>query len=117
MSKYIRTKDRILEYPQNEHLKQFVRDDEVACFKPKGGYLEWQKIIKQADSIEELCDRFVIIDFDISCEPKFYYKSEINNIYNLKNWKISNILYGAIWTDKGLIYVAKMNKEGELELI
>ena len=26
-------------------------------------------------------------------------------------------IYGAIWTDKGLIYVAKMNKKGELELL
>ena len=25
--------------------------------------------------------------------------------------------YGAIWTDKGLIYVAKMNSNGELELL
>ena len=31
----------------------------------------------------------------------------------------ANILgvYGAIWTSKGLIYVAKMNDKGELELI
>lgn len=26
-------------------------------------------------------------------------------------------VYGAIWTDKGLIYVAKMNDKGELELL
>ena len=26
-------------------------------------------------------------------------------------------VYGAIWTDKGLIYVAKMNSEGKLCLI
>lgn len=26
-------------------------------------------------------------------------------------------VYGAIWTDKGLIYVAKMNNKGELELL
>ena len=26
-------------------------------------------------------------------------------------------IYGAIWTDKGLIYVAKMNDKGELCLI
>ena len=27
------------------------------------------------------------------------------------------VVYGSIWTDKGLIYVAKMNDKGELELI
>lgn len=26
-------------------------------------------------------------------------------------------IYGAIWTDKGLIYVAKMNEKGEFELL
>lgn len=26
-------------------------------------------------------------------------------------------VYGAIWTDKGLIYIAKMNDKGELELL
>ncbi len=26
-------------------------------------------------------------------------------------------IYGCIWTSKGLIYVAKMNDKGELELI
>ena len=26
-------------------------------------------------------------------------------------------IYGAIWTDKGLIYAAKMNDKGELELL
>ena len=29
----------------------------------------------------------------------------------------SDRLRGAIWTDKGLIYVAKMNDKGELELL
>lgn len=26
-------------------------------------------------------------------------------------------VYGAIWTEKGLIYIAKMNEKGELELL
>lgn len=30
--------------------------------------------------------------------------------------QLNNTIYGAIWTDKGLIYVAKMNEKGELEL-
>ena len=33
------------------------------------------------------------------------------SLYNL------TCIYGAIWTDKGLIYVAKMNEKGELELL
>ena len=36
---------------------------------------------------------------------------------SLLNEEDDEIIYGAIWTDKGLIYVAKMNEEGELELL
>lgn len=64
-------------------------------------------ILKQANTIKELCDEFVMISdgkhkLDIGCHS---YSDE----------KIQ--IYGAIWTDKGLIYVAKMNKKGELELL
>ena len=72
---------------------------------------------RQADTIEELCDAFVIgnkplpiiwskkaLEKDIM--PKLKYHAE-------KNCEV----YGAIWTDKGLIYVAKMNDKGELELL
>lgn len=76
------------------------------------------EIIKQADTIEELCDEFVI-------KPKNDMKNWLafgvntkhlkESIYNL-NYPIKEV-YGAIWTEKGLIYVAKMNNEGELELL
>jgi hypothetical protein len=80
----------------------------------------YYKDCKQADTIEELCDEFVIV-FDKSEQydnelfnAKTYTPVEVNTFY--KNVKIEKI-YGAIWTDKGLIYVAKMNEKGELELI
>ena len=65
------------------------------------------EIIKQADTIKELCDEFVMISdgkhkLDIGCHS-----------YGDKKIQI----YGAIWTNKGLIYVAKMNEKGELELL
>lgn len=64
-------------------------------------------VLKQADTIKELCDEFVMISYgkhklDIGCHS-----------YGDKKIQI----YGAIWTDKGLIYVAKMNEKGELELL
>lgn len=64
---------------------------------------------KQADTIEELCDEFVIVS--ILTEQNFitkYPKSYLHKGFNI---------YGAIWTGKGLIYVAKMNDKGELELL
>ena len=63
-------------------------------------------ITKEADTIEELCDEFVGV---------------VGNMHrqltgtNIKSW--NDTVYGAIWTDKGLIYIAKMNNEGELELL
>ena len=70
--------------------------------------------IKQADTIEELCDEFVCIgngDFDLSGDKDIYGDLTEQMVDRYK------IIYGAIWTDKGLIYVAKMNDKGELELI
>lgn len=74
-------------------------------------------ILKQADTIEELCDEFVVINEN----GKYEGSSEIldicflNFFTTLKDKKKK--LFGAVWTDKGLIYVAKMNEKGELELL
>jgi hypothetical protein len=76
--------------------------------------------VKEADTIEELCDEFVVVyDKSEQCDNEVfnatnYTPIEACNFYN--NIKIES-LYGAIWTSKGLIYVAKMNDKGELELI
>ena len=77
--------------------------------------------IQYADTIEELCDEFVLYD------SKDMINTFISTYERVMNWKEvldkrkldkSNYeIYGAIWTDKGLIYVAKMNDKGELELI
>ena len=94
--KYIRTKDgRIL-----------VADDNSLMAK-----LTTNKV---ADTIEELCDEFVMID-----EENEHYIKQDNDIHHIRRkWAIGNYkVYGAIWVDKGLIYVAKMNDKGELELL
>lgn len=99
--KYIRTKDGIYENkPLEKHLGKRRGKGFEIVFKE-------QDIIKQADTIKELCDEFVMISdgkhkLDIGCHS---YSDE----------KIQ--IYGAIWTDKGLIYVAKMNNKGKLELL
>lgn len=99
--KYIRTKDGIYRTTKN-----FVVGKEH--------YVAWhdfyEEIIKQADTIEELCDEFVAIHKTFSktyCIRKVPFEKQDEN-FNI---------YGAIWTNKGLIYVAKMNDKGELELL
>lgn len=72
-----------------------------------------KSVIKQSDSIEELCDEFVFFDKD----NKPHYKSQEGEIWWLGASLYTETLKGAIFTDKGLIYVAKMNEKGELELL
>lgn len=105
MSKYIRTKYGI-------HIKNI--------FGKETDEKEWEslgyKVINQSDTIEELCDEFVITknnegiefwkDFDAlkQCSAHFV-QNDFDDIY------------GAIWTKWGLRYVAKINNKEDLELI
>lgn len=75
------------------------------------------EILAEADTIEELCDEFVF---------EYLTSEEVNQIrYPEFRWAKEDFeshkkgtLYGAIRVaGKGLIYVAKMNENGELELI
>ena len=121
--KYIRTKDgRIAEWEETGEIK-FINGFH-SVYKYFNGYTKehyeyvnellkkWQKteIIKQADTIEELCDEFVY-----QIDKYHYYNDELEIAKGLCD-DITKI-YGAIWTDKGLIYVAKMNNKGELVLL
>lgn len=71
------------------------------------------------DTIEELCDSEVIVwkDSTPSTWNKFLTKKEFEHLYSSFQRKKIIAIYGAIWTKKGLIYVAKMNDKGELELL
>ena len=125
--KYIRTKEAIFELV-NEH----THTSDVEGLEGKEFYEAWQperislnlhkysrsvevlRVIKFANTIEELCDEFVVHTWEDGkkvCNSLYFVKT----IY-MKNGNYDEI-YGAIWTDKGLIYVAKMNDKGELCLL
>lgn len=116
MAKYIRTKDKIYEiesdYLNNKGVRvgyNVVGQEEVVLIRNNN--------IIQADTIEELCDMFVYVDTKHNI---LKYKYMIRNSLcdnDMKYMKMGTEIYGAIWTSKGLIYVAKMNEKGELELI
>ena len=127
--KYIRTKDgKIICY---EVINETDMSDDFiysygAVMKGKKEGFEIEKI---ADTIEELCDELVFewhrssIDHDNGTWHLYHeisLKEEIENAlddgFRASKEEVKNI-YGAIWTDKGLIFVAKMNNEGELELL
>ena len=87
----------------------------------------YYKNCKQSDTIEELCDEFVGLikdrssDFIITkviAHSLKELKDSLKTEFNGKTYYGKfDIIYGAIWTDKGLIYVAKMNENWDLELI
>ena len=95
--RYIRTKETDCCIIDTIKYKEITGED---CFIPKN------EIVEEADTIEELCDEFV-------CNEMFIYDKTDMKWFVEKGDNV----YGAIWTDKGLIYVAKMNDKGELELL
>ncbi len=109
---YIRTKSKIYETESaflnnnGEFVGYNIVEDDMAII------LRIQ-VIREADTIEELCDRFVVMDKET--------KEVMNIVYFLayaKLWSPCKYdIYGAIWTSKGLIFVAKMNDKGDLEFI
>ena len=97
--KYIRTKDT---------LASVEREEDIELFKRVG-----QKV---ADTIKELCDEFVVIGYKIK-DPFIFSKEGISIDDFWKHSPSDTIVYGAIWTEWGLKYVAKMNESGVLELL
>jgi len=130
--KYIRTNSRIYKIKDHEHNGfELVWRCEVKN-KPSMYYeIKEHEVIHYGDTIEELCDEFIGI-LDSGNGSHIWYDDEYLGItewetpeelsvlkfkYAKANLSLNEILYGAIWTDKGLIYVAKMNDKGELELL
>ena len=107
--KYIRTKDGVYDTTKGLYTPS------IKMFAIGTKTIYENQIIAQADTIEELCDEFVlvnktkeIIDHRLVYDIDFSKDKFVLNKYEV---------FGAIWTDKGLIYVAKMNEKGELVLI
>ncbi len=114
--KYVRTKDRVCEFEM-----ELSTMPNLIAVKGEGinGFVRREDIVKQADTFEELCDGLIVEQKDN--EDKWFTMSvnEFKNMdleekqYMVKDWNY----YGFIKNDKGLIYVAKMNEEGKLELL
>ena len=107
--KYIRTADGIIDCEDSKWRHPATY--------PEQAYM-YAITKKVAGTIEELCDMYVVDDGSnepLICENFEELKYWFN--YNKKQQCKTNNCYGAIWTSKGLIFVAKLNKEGELELL
>ena len=72
---------------------------------------------KVADTIEELCDEYVYVRNKPSLEKPLTSLIRDLSIIDKVRKKSNTTVYGCIWTEWGLKYVAKMNESGDLELI
>jgi len=121
--KYIRIKDGIFEVEKLNLDKivgaiQYHILDNILIKRMYGSetHMYKYKILAQADTIEELCDDFILKEK--MREVIYYHKStKFDDLKTIAMLNERYTLYGAIWTIKGLIYVAKMNSEGKLVLI
>ena len=109
MGRYIRTKDT--EYGAIIDTEKYKEITGEECYIPK------DEIVKQADTIKELCDEFVVAYESWGKIVYRYLDVAKRKAKESLEYGYKSIIYGAIWTDKGLIFVAKMNEEGELELL
>ena len=113
MAKYIKTKNEIGTFGGFRH-NDFTGEVYTKVFNSHGTYREYTNIVAESDNIEELCDAYV----GVYAEKENISDREIAySISSLSGMDGFDEIYGAIWTDKGLIYVAKMNDNGELELL
>ena len=131
MKKYIRTKNGKIhisysDYQGFEKLWVCKKRNTLADFY----YVRRSNIIKQSDTIEELCDEFRGIWKNYweskkeDAHEEYHYNKEKNVFYNdseelthKEAVEKFDIFYGAIWTDTGLIYKARMNEKGDWELL
>ena len=131
--KYIKTKDGIYDtYSTHIQLGKAKITNEIKYYYQSNAYSIPFKleVLSQADTVEKLCDEFdIIIPAGIYRYGIYHMRFEGYGDF-IRTWKEykekhgNNFnhfemigAYGAIWTGKGLIYVAKMNDKGELCLI
>ena len=109
--KYIRTKDGIFEVI-GEH-ENFVR---VKFSGTQGVDIHKEMIKNRSDSIRDLCDAFVNVEIAGGFIGEVHVYKDLGLAKHAADEKVTEI-YGAIRTNKGLIYVAKINDKRELELL
>lgn len=110
------------EYSVFEVIEEYEKTIKCKLTNCENGYIVIDKnnVVKRADTIEKLCDEFVVFDKEQPNGKLLYYKgfeNLKNEFIDFENDKCKVEIYGAIWTNKGLIYVAKMDNEGKLVLI
>ena len=87
-----------------------TKDGRIFPTKAKESDIDKSIYVGVADTIEELCDCFVYEGLGTTAVTDLEWVRNDPDIHNF-------FVYGAVETKKERIYVAKMNEEGELELL
>lgn len=112
---YIRTKDGVYEVVTAERGSDNKLLYIISTSKTENttDWVHEAGILKQSENLEELCDRFVVMDKETK-----EVISIVSFLEYAKLWApLKYNIYGAIWCEWGLKYVSKMNDKGDLELI
>lgn len=112
---YIRINDSIISFPSNELFQSDGR-----TFVTINNHVLCLYNYKYSSNLEELFDRFVLKNYGIIClnkEHTQYRFEESDEVFDITDSEINVGIYGGIWTDEGLIYKAKMNKNREFALL
>lgn len=116
--RYIKLKNGIIDVYSKFGFNEKYCDEHEDKFEEEfAKYAINKHVIKRSNNIEELCDQFVFVDDFYLHEHRVCHSFENAIALSKKHNVDIKTFRGAIWTDKGLIYVAKMNDKGELELL
>ena len=111
--KYIRTKDGIYQVESTLRDNGFIKGYNVG----EMGFIRKDQVINQSENLFELIDEFVIIR-DSTKINQLVRTDDINYLKEMmKEDKRIVEVKGAIWTDFGLKYVARLTEDGGIELI
>ena len=123
---YIRTKDGVYELKENMTIENGVYSFFGKIYDTTEKHLfrndkDLGEFVSQSENLEELCDRAFAFHKDSPWESPdledFSLDSLKEQILESTENTIDEFIFKlAIWTSKGLIYVAKMNSEGKLVL-
>ena len=126
---YLRTRTNIYEMVA-EFDKTYIVKCRTKSKEGKKRLLSKSEVEKQANTILELCDRFVVRFNNDKNLIEVHYRMEkdqngwlFSNLFKTPVRHLSNFklfvyeIYGAIWIETGLKYVAKINDDGEMELL
>lgn len=99
-----------------------AESDNAVTLRPNGfARPDWHiecrksKILKESDDVEKLFDEYVVDAFGAHCNCQK--KEDFDKLVDIFPPDFNFKMYGAVWTDRGLIYVARMNDKGEWKLL